>query len=142
VVDAPTREQLLRIYAETKTIAVVGASGDPSKPAHRIPRYLQSQGYRIRPVNPRGGEILGEAVARSLGEVDGPVDVVEVFRPAEEAPQLAREAVEAGAKVLWLQAGIASDEARRLAEAAGLTVVMDRCMGETHGELGLGPGPD
>src|SRR5512132_4076285 len=66
VVDAPTREQLLRIYAETKTIAVVGASGDPSKPAHRIPRYLQSQGYRIRPVNPRGGEILGEAVARSL----------------------------------------------------------------------------
>jgi hypothetical protein len=142
VVDAPTREQLLRIYAETKTIAVVGASGDPPKPAHRIPRYLQSQGYRIRPVNPRGGEILGEAVARSLGEVDGPVDVVEVFRPAEEAPQLAREAVEAGAKVLWLQAGIASDEARRLAEAAGLTVVMDRCMGETHGELGLGPGPD
>jgi hypothetical protein len=142
VVDAPTREQLLRIYAETKTIAVVGASGDPSKPAHRIPRYLQSQGYRIRPVNPRGGEILGEAVARALGEVDGPVDVVEVFRPAEEAPQLAREAVEAGAKVLWLQAGIASDEARRLAEAAGVTVVMDRCMGETHGELGLGPGPD
>ncbi|HEY2960112.1 MAG TPA: CoA-binding protein [Actinomycetota bacterium] len=139
--DAPLQERLLRIYAETKTIAVVGASADPSKPAHRIPRYLQSQGYRIRPVNPRGGEILGEPVARSLAEVDGPVDVVEVFRPAEEAPRIAREAVEAGAKVLWLQTGISSEEARRVAEAAGLTVVMDRCMGEAHGELGLGPGP-
>jgi len=139
---APLRELLLRIYAEAKTIAVVGASGDPSKPAHRIPRYLQSQGYRIRPVNPRGGELLGEAVARSLAEVDGPVDVVEVFRPAEEAPQIAREAIQAGAKVLWLQLGIQSEAARQLAEAAGLTVVMDRCMGETHGELGLGPGPD
>ena len=139
--DAPLRERLARIYAETRTIAVVGGSADPSKPAHRIPRYLQGQGYRIRPVNPRGGEILGEPVARSLAEVDGPVDVVEVFRPAQEAPQVAREAVAAGAKVLWLQTGISSEEARQVAEAAGLTVVMDRCMGATHGELGLGPGP-
>jgi predicted CoA-binding protein len=139
--DASLRERLLRIYAETKTIAVVGASHDPAKPAHGIPRYLQQQGYRILPVNPRGGELLGEPVARSLAEVDGPVDVVEVFRPAAEAPQVARDAVEVGAKVLWLQLGIESEEARRIAEAAGLTVVMDRCMGETHGELGLGPGP-
>jgi uncharacterized protein len=141
MMDAPLREQLLRIYAETRTIAVVGASGDPSKPAHRIPRYLQSQGYRILPVNPRGGELLGEPVARSLAEVEGPVDVVDVFRPAEEAPGIAREAIEAGAKVLWLQVGIESEEARQEAEAAGLTVVMDRCMGEAHAELGLGPGP-
>jgi uncharacterized protein len=141
MMDASLREQLLRIYAETRTIAVVGASGDPSKPAHRIPRYLQSQGYRILPVNPRGGELLGEPVARSLAEVEGPVDVVDVFRPAEEAPGIAREAIEAGAKVLWLQVGIASEEARQEAEAAGLTVVMDRCMGAAHAELGLGPGP-
>jgi uncharacterized protein len=141
MMDAPSREQLLRIYAETRTIAVVGASGDPSKPAHRIPRYLQSQGYRILPVNPRGGELLGEPVARSLAEVEGPVDVVDVFRPAEEAPGIAREAIEAGAKVLWLQVGIVSEEARQEAEAAGLTVVMDRCMGAAHAELGLGPGP-
>jgi predicted CoA-binding protein len=140
-VDAPLGERLRRIYAETSTIAVVGASGDPSKPAHQIPRYLQRQGYRIVPVNPRGGQLLGEPVARSLAEVDGPVDVVEVFRPAGEAPQIAREAVKVGAKVLWLQQGIASEEARQVAEAAGLTVVMDRCMGETHRELGLGPGP-
>jgi predicted CoA-binding protein len=139
--DAPLREQLLRIYAETKTIAVVGASGDPAKPAHTIPRYLQQQGYRIVPVNPHGGELLGEPVARSLVEVDGPVDLVEVFRPASEAPQIAREAVKVGAKVLWLQLGIESQEARQVAEGAGLTVVMNRCMGETHGELGLGPGP-
>jgi predicted CoA-binding protein len=142
VMDASLRERLGRIFAETRTIAVVGASGDPAKPAHRIPRYLQRQGYRIVPVNPRGGELLGEPVARSLAEVDRPVDVVEVFRPAEEAPRIAREAVAAGAKVLWLQLGIESEEARQVAEAAGLTVVMDRCMGETHGTLGLGPGPD
>ena len=139
--DASEREQLARIFAETKTIAVVGASGDPSKPAHRIPRYLQRQGYRIVPVNPRGGELLGEPVARSLAEVDGPVDVVDVFRPASETPQVAREAAEIGAKVLWLQLGIESEEARQVAESAGITVVMDRCMGEAHGELGLGPGP-
>jgi uncharacterized protein len=138
--DAPLRAQLPRVYAETKTIAVVGASHDPSKPAHQIPRYLQQQGYRILPVNPHGGELFGEPVARSLAEVDGPVDVVEVFRPASEAPQIAREAVKVGAKVLWLQLGIESQEARQVAEAAGLVVVMDRCMGATHGELGLGPG--
>ena len=139
--DASLRERLLRIYAETKTIAVVGASSDPSKPAHQIPRYLQRQGYRILPVNPHGGELFGEPVARSLAEVKGPVDVVEVFRPAGEAPEIAREAVKVGAKVLWLQLGIESEEAKQVAEAAGLTVVMDRCMGETHGALGLGPGP-
>jgi uncharacterized protein len=96
--DAPLRAQLLGIYAETQTIAVVGASGDPSKPAHQIPRYLQQQGYRIVPVNPHGGELLGEPVARSLAEVDEPVDVVEVFRPADEAPEIAREAVKVGAR--------------------------------------------
>jgi uncharacterized protein len=139
--DASLRERLLRIYAETKTIAVVGASHDASKPAHQIPQYLQQQGYRIVPVNPHGGELFGEPVAHSLAEVDEPVDVVEVFRPAIEAPEIAREAVKVGAKVLWLQLGIESEEARQVAEAAGLVVVMNRCMGATHGELGLGAGP-
>ena len=140
--EASLREKLLRIYAETKTIAVVGASADETKAAYQIPRYLQSQGYRIIPVNPRGGEILGEPVFRSLADIDVPVDVVDVFRPAQEAPAIARQAIAIGAKVLWLQIGIESEEARQLAEAAGLTVIMNRCMGETHGELGLGPGPD
>ena len=136
------REQFLRIYTQTRTIAVIGASADASKAAHKIPRYLQSQGYRILPVNPRGGKLFGKHVFRSLGEIDVPVDVVEVFRPAQEAPEIARQAIAIGAKVLWLQLGIASEEARRIAEAAGLTVVMNRCMGATHALLGLGPGPD
>ncbi len=136
------REQLLRIYAQTRTIGVVGASADESKASHKIPRYLQSQGYRILPVNPHGGELFGEHVFRSLTEIDFPVDVVEVFRPAQEAPEIARQAVAIGAKVLWLQLGIVSEDARRIAEAAGLTVVMDRCMGATYALLGLGLGPD
>jgi predicted CoA-binding protein len=139
--EGELRERLLEIYARTKTIAVVGASADESKFAHEIPRYLQSQGYRIVPVNPRGGVILGEPVASSLDDVEGPVDVVDVFRPADEAPAIAEQAIEIGARVLWLQLGIASAEAKHLAEAAGLTVVMNRCMGATHGQLGLGPGP-
>jgi predicted CoA-binding protein len=140
--DGVNREQLLRIYAQSKTIAVVGASADESKAAHRIPSYLQSQGYRILPVNPRGGEIFGEHVFHSLVEIDVPVDVVEVFRPASETPEIAHQAVTIGAKVLWLQLDIVSEEAQRIAEAEGLTVIMDRCMGATHAMLGLGPGPD
>ena len=138
----PTKDDLLKVYADTKTIAVVGASADETKASHRIPRYLQSQGYRIIPVSPKGGEILGEKVFTSLAEIDTPVDVVDVFRPAEETPQVARDAVAIGAKVLWLQSGIASDEAEEIGEAGGLMVVMDRCMGATHRQLGLGPGPD
>ncbi len=134
-------EQLRQIYAETSTIAVVGASTDPSKPAHRIPRYLEQQGYRVIPVNPTAGEVFDEEARESLVDLDEPVDVVDVFRPPEEAPGIAQQAVEIGAKVLWLQEGIVSEEAQRIAEEGGLTVVMDRCMGRTHGELGLGPGP-
>jgi uncharacterized protein len=135
------RAQLLRIYEQTRNIAVVGASADTSKAAHQIPHYLQSQGYRILPVNPRGGELFGERVFSSLTEIGIPIDVVEVFRPADEAPEIAQQAISIGAKVLWLQLGIVSEEARRIAEAAGLIVVMNRCMGATHAQLGLGPGP-
>ena len=138
----PTQDDLRKVYAETKTIAVVGASADESKASHRIPRYLQSQGYRIIPVSPKGGEILGEKVYTSLKEIPEPVDVVDVFRPSEETPGIATEAVAIGAKVLWLQSGIESEEAERIGEDGGLLVVMDRCMGATHRMLGLGPGPD
>ena len=137
----PNDDELRQIYADTKTIAVVGASTDEAKPSHNIPRYLQSQGYRIIPVSPKGGEILGEKVFAKLTDVDVPVDAVDVFRPSDETPAIARDAVKIGAKVLWLQSGIANDEAEKIAEEAGLTVVMDRCMGATHGRLGLGPGP-
>lgn len=137
-------EELKRIYADTKTIAVVGASGSEEKAAHTIPRYLQREGYRIIPVNPRGGEILGEKVYENLADVPDQIDVVDVFRPSEETPDVAKAAVAAGAKVLWLQEGISSDEAERIASEGGLKVVMDRCMGATHHRLlkqGQGPGP-
>lgn len=139
--ERTTRETLLRIYEETDTIAVVGASTTDGKPGHDIPQYLQSQGYRIIPVNPRGGEVLGERSYPSLHDVDVPVDVVDVFRPPEEAEGIAREAIAIGAKTLWFQPGTHTDEAVALARAAGLTVVAKRCMGVTHGWLGLGPGP-
>jgi len=138
----PTDEELREIYAQTKTIAVVGASGDDRKPSFNIPAYLQDVGYRIIPVSPKGGEILGEHVFTSLAEVDVPIDVVDVFRPSEETPDVARQAVAVGAKVLWLQAGISSDEAEKIARDGGLQVVMDKCMGVTHKQLGLGPGPN
>ena len=139
--ERTSRETLLRIYEETKTIAVVGASTTEGKPGHDIPQYLQSQGYRIIPVNPRGGEVLGEPSYPSLHDVDIHVDVVDVFRPPEEAEGIAREAIAIGAKTLWFQPGTHIDEAVALARAAGLTVVARRCMGVAHGRLGLGPGP-
>jgi predicted CoA-binding protein len=138
---SPGPDALTRIYHQTRTIAVVGASANPQKAAHEIPNYLQSQGYRIIPVNPRGGELLGERAYRSLQEVPVAVDVVDVFRPPAEAETVARAAVAVGAKVLWFQPGTHTDEAVRLAAEAGLQVVAGRCMGETHGQLGLGPGP-
>lgn len=136
-----SREELLDIYRNTRTIAVVGASGNAEKDAHEIPRYLQSQGYRVIPVNPRGGEILGEHAYQSLSDIPIPVDVVDVFRPPAEAEAIARDAIAIGARVLWFQLETHTDEAVRMAREAGLTVVADMCMGATHRLLGLGPGP-
>lgn len=136
-----TLEDIRRIYAEATTIAVVGASTDPAKPAHFVPRYLQEQGYTVIPVTPAHDEVLGERTYPTLQDVPGPIDVVEVFRPGAEAPGLARAAVAAGAKAFWMQIGVISEEAADIASEAGLLVVMDRCMGQMHAKLGLGPGP-
>ncbi len=128
-------EELIEIYRSTRTIAVVGASTNPDKPAHSIPAYLQSQGFRIIPINPTADEVFGEPTVASLSDITGEVDVVDVFRPSDEAPGIAREAVALGAGVLWLQLGIESDEAADIARAGGLTVVMDTCMGAEHKRL-------
>lgn len=138
---SPPEDDLRRIYDETERIAVVGASTDPEKAAHEIPRYLHSQGYRILPVSPKGGELFDEQVAPSLEGVEPPVDVVDVFRPPNEAADVARAAVALRPKVLWFQPGTESDEGVRIAEEAGITVITGLCMGATHGQLGLGPGP-
>lgn len=136
------REELLRIYRETKVIAVVGASDDVSKPAGYIPAYLQSQGYRIIPVNPVRDTVLGQPAVGSLGAITEPVDVVDVFRPAAEGPDIARGAAAIGARVVWFQPGTQSAEASAIAKEAGMTVISRICMGATHGTLGLGPGPE
>ena len=117
------------IVERSRTIAVVGASTDPNKAAHAVPASLQAAGYKLIPVNPHAETVLGEKSYRSLSEVTEPVDVVQVFRPADEAPDIARAAVQIGATALWLQLGIRSEEARGIAEAAGLDFVENRCMG-------------
>ena len=111
------------------TVAVVGASRDANKAGGSVPLALKEHGFRLFPINPTADVLFGERVYRSLGDLPERVDVVQVFRPAEEAPEIARQAVAIGARALWLQLGIKSDEARRIAEAAGLDYVEDRCMG-------------
>jgi predicted CoA-binding protein len=119
-----TVEKILRNY---DTITVVGASNAPEKAAHYVPAHMQARGWKIVPVNPRGGTILGEPAYRSLAEAPTP-GLVNVFRPSAYTADIAREAVAAGASALWLQLGIASAEARRIAEEAGLLYVEDRCL--------------
>lgn len=115
------------ILERSGTLAVVGLSADPSKPAHSVPASLQRSGFRVIPVNPTVGEVLGERSYPSLTEVAEEVDTVVVFRPPQDAPEIARQAVKIGAKALWLQSGIRSEEARRIATEGGLDYVEDRC---------------
>lgn len=130
-------DAIRRILGETTTIAVVGLSSKPDRPSHDVAAYLQRAGYRIVPVNPRETEVLGEPAYATLRDIpaDLPIDVVDVFRRAEETPEVARDAVAIGARTLWLQLGIANDEARAIAEDAGLTVIMDRCLKVDHRRL-------
>jgi predicted CoA-binding protein len=126
-----------QILTESNTVAVVGASTDPAKAAYSIPATLQSAGFNIIPVNPKAEEIFGQPVKASLAEIDVPVDVVQVFRPSQEAPDIARAAADIGAKVLWLQLGLRSEEAKRIAEEAGMDYVEDRCMGVERARYGI-----
>lgn len=130
-------KDLRRILSEHSSVAVVGLSTDPAKAAHAIPAFLKSAGWRVVPVHPRAAEILGEPAYRSLEDIPEPVDVVEVFRPAAEAPALARQAVSAGARVLWLQQGITSPEARRIAVEGGVEFVENQCMGRLSAMYGI-----
>lgn len=124
-----------RIFAESQTIAVVGASPSPHRAGHYIPAYLQEHGYRIVPVNPTCDEVLGVKCYDSLEDIPGTIDCVEVFRRPEYTPDIARQAVAIGAKSLWLQLGIINDEAKRIAEEGGLLFVQDECMGPQHRRL-------
>jgi predicted CoA-binding protein len=121
-----TPEQVL---AATTTIAVVGASRDPYKPGGSVPAGLQRRGFRIIPINPYADTLFGERAYRSLLDVPDKIDLVDVFRPAADAPDIARQAAQVGAKALWLQLDIRSEEARAIAEAAGMDYVEDECTG-------------
>jgi predicted CoA-binding protein len=134
-VDA-TIEQMLRSY---DTIVVVGASAHPWKAASDVPAHMQTQGWRIVPVNPHADQILGEPVYRSLAEIPEKVGLVNVFRPSAQTPDVARQAAAVGATALWLQLGIASEEARRIALEAGMLYVEDRCMLVEQRRLGVRP---
>ena len=126
-----------RILTAYDTITVVGASIAPAKAAHYVPAYMQQHGWRIIPVNPYREEILGEPVYQTLADVPEQVGLVDVFRPSHRAPDVARQAVAAGATALWLQLGIASAEARDIATGAGLLYVEDRCLIIEQRRLGL-----
>ena len=122
-----------RVLYSAKTIAIVGLSSNALRASHFVGYYLKRHGYRIVPVNPKETEVLGEPAYSALGDIpaDLPVDVVDVFRRAEETPDIARDAVAIGARVLWLQAGIVNDEAYRIATDAGLEVIMGVCIRST-----------
>src|SRR3954465_2332624 len=131
----PSDEELKQLLTDATVIAMVGASSDPDKASNGIMRKLQHAGYRVIPVNPTETEILGERSYPSLVDVPERIDIVDVFRRSEDTPGIADEAGTTGAKVLWLQSGITSDEAAARAKAGGLTVVMDTCIGATHSLL-------
>jgi predicted CoA-binding protein len=124
-----------RLLTQARTVAIVGMSADRQKASAFVASYLQHEGYRVVLVNPRGGRLLGEPVYRDLDSVPIPVDIVDVFRPAVEAVTFARQAIAIGAKALWLQLRIVNIEAAELAMAAGLDVVMDRCLKMEHGRF-------
>ena len=131
----PSDQELKQILIDATTIAMVGASSNPEKTSYGIMQKLQKAGYRVIPVNPRETEILGERSYPSLVDVPERIDIVDVFRRAEDAPGIADEAATIGAKVLWLQSGIRSEDAAERAAKGGMVAVLDACIGATHSLL-------
>lgn len=131
----PDDDALRAILDRMRTIAVVGLSSKTTRHSYNVADYLQQVGYRIIPVNPNETEVLGERAYPTLLEVPETIDLVDVFRRAEHTPEVARDAVKVGAKVLWLQLGIVNEEARRIAEEGGLSVIMDACLMLEHDRL-------
>ncbi|EFW92869.1 hypothetical protein ZOD2009_08364 [Haladaptatus paucihalophilus DX253] len=126
----------LRDILELDTVAVVGCSSTPGKDAHEIPKYLRDHGYEVIPVNPFADEIFGREAADSLADVDEEIDIVDVFRPSEEVPEIVDAALERDdVDTVWMQLGIRDDDAAKRAEDAGKRVVQDRCMKVEYGRL-------
>ena len=124
----PSRDEIKAILEGAGAIAVVGLTANPDRPAYEVSEAMLHRGYRIIPVNPKGEDVLGQQGYKSLKDIPEPIDIVNVFRRAEHTPEVAAEAAEVGAKTLWLQLGIASEESARIATEAGMNVIMDRCI--------------
>jgi predicted CoA-binding protein len=129
---APSADPIFDILTKYKTIAVVGLSSNPARPSYGVTEYMQSSGYQIIPVNPNETDVLGEPSYGSLEEVPQKLEIVDIFRRAEEVPPVVDAAIRGGAKVIWMQQGIANEPAAEKARAAGLTVVMDACILVEH----------
>ena len=134
-VSNATSGELRRILRTYKTVAVVGLSDRPDRDSHRVAAYLQQHGYRIVPVNPNIATVLGEPAYPGLREVPVPVDVVDIFRKPDAVPEIVEDAIAMGARVIWMQEGIAHNAAADRARAAGLEVVMNKCMLKEHRKL-------
>jgi len=128
---------IAELLSHARTIAVVGLSSRRARPSYSVSEYMQSAGYRIIPVNPQESEVLGEKAYPDLDSVPVPVDIVDVFRRSEFVPGLVEAAIRIGAKAVWMQEGVVHEEAAERARAAGLTVVMDRCILKEHRRMRL-----
>lgn len=137
-IDGLGDAEIRRILAETRRIAVVGASSNPGRPSYGVTGFLVARGYEVTPVNPglEGQAVQGRKVAASL-EAAGPLDMVDIFRASDHAPAVVEDAIRLGARTIWMQLGVVHEAAARQARAAGLTVVMDRCPVIEAGRLGL-----
>jgi len=127
--------ELKLILENSKTIAVIGCSSNPEKAAHRIPKYMKENGYKMIPINPNSHEILGEKCYKSILDIKEKVDIVNIFRPSEECLDVVEEAIKIKPKAIWMQTGIINEDANRLAEKNGIKVVMDKCMMVEHRRL-------
>ena len=134
-------EEITQLLRDTRTIAMIGASDDPARPSYGVMRFLQQQGYRVLPVNPMiaGEHIHGEFVWASLDQIGVPIDLVDIFRRSDAAGDAVDAAIKAGAKAVWMQIGVVNEDAAARAEAAGLSVVMNRCPKVEIPRLGIAP---
>jgi predicted CoA-binding protein len=133
----PTDDELREILTTSRTIAVVGASSNPDRASYSVLKVLMAAGFNVIPVTPREPRIFGRTTYATLADIPEHVDIVDVFRRAEDTPAIADEAVKIGAKVLWLQLGITNEDAATRARAGGLTTVMDVCIGKTTLRFGI-----
>lgn len=127
--------EIKKLLQEAKTIAVVGLSNSPARASFGVARFLQRQGYRILPVNPNEKEVLGERAYATVSEVPGPVDIVNVFRRSEYVPAVVDDVLQKGTRCIWMQEGVINEAAAEKAVAAGVSVVMDRCILKEMGRL-------